>query len=108
MKNNETKRCVIYARGNNQESIDEQLRFCKEFISANGNVYVGEYTDIGVSGSNNDGVQLQKMLCDSRRKKFDMVVAYKLDRLSRDLCNAIFYVYKLSNKGIGFDCVNKQ
>ena len=108
MKNNKTKRCVIYARGNTTESVNEQLKFCKEFISANGNVYVGEYTDIGVSGSNNDGEQLQKMLCDSKQKKFDMVVAYRLDRLSRDLCNAIFYVYKLSNKGICFDYVKKQ
>jgi site-specific DNA recombinase len=84
-------RAVIYARYSSDlqrdASIEDQVRICRERVMQIGGRVLEVYTDAAISGSrlqNRPG--MQKLLDDSRLRprKFDVVVAEALDRLSRD------------------------
>ncbi len=64
-------------------SIGEQTERLKKYCEAHGwNIY-NIYTDAGYSGSNMDRPALKQLLMDAKSGRFQMVVVYKLDRLSR-------------------------
>lgn len=83
------KRVFIYVRVSTQEqakegySIDEQIKRLKKYCEAHDWIIVKIYTDAGFSGGNTDRPALQEMIEDVKARKGDMVVVYKLDRLSR-------------------------
>ncbi|WNO10507.1 recombinase family protein [Teredinibacter sp. KSP-S5-2] len=90
----EIKRCAIYTRKSNSEgldqsytSIDDQLATCRLMIQAKHHMGWQEipeiYSDPGVSGGSLDRPGLQKLLEHIRQRKVDIVVIYKLDRLTR-------------------------
>ncbi len=60
------------------------------------------YVDDGYTGYNMDRPAFQRLLSDARNKKFDMVVVYKQDRLSRNLKELLFFLDELDDLGIGF------
>ena len=86
---------AIYTRKSSAEnldldftSLDAQRTYCQTFIrsrEAEGwTVYPEEYNDAGISGSTLKRPALQRLLADARERKFQVVVAYKYDRLSRN------------------------
>ena len=80
---------VIYARyspGPNQtdQSIEGQLRECKQFAEENNITIVNTYADKKQTGRNDNRVQFQKMLQDSKKKQFDYVIVWKIDRFGRN------------------------
>ncbi len=83
------KRAVIYVRVSTFEqardghSIDEQIRRLKLFCEAMGWTVVMIYNDAGYSGATTERPALQKMIKDIKKGNADVVVVYKLDRLSR-------------------------
>lgn len=60
------------------------------------------YEDDGYSGYITDRPAFQKFLFDARNKKFDLLVVYKQDRLSRKLKNLLELLEELESLGIGF------
>jgi len=79
-------RAAIYARVSTQEqienySIEAQLESLRAYCKSKGWTIYDEYVDPGYSGSNMDRPDLQRMLSDL--DKIDVVLVYKLDRLSR-------------------------
>jgi len=78
--------CYVRVSTENQlenYSIEEQTERLKAYCRAKGwNIYK-IYTDGGYSGGNTDRPALKQMLSDAEARKIDMVVVYKLDRLSR-------------------------
>lgn len=92
------KRCVIYVRKSVEEglemeynSLDAQTDACKAYIQSqqfNGWRFTGKvYSDGGFSGGNMDRPALKEMMRDMRSGEFDIVTVYKIDRLSRSLCD---------------------
>jgi site-specific DNA recombinase len=87
------KKAAIYARvstrdkknGNDEyrQNPETQLIPCREFCQRMGWEYV-EYVD-RMSGSREDRPALKQLIEDTRLKKFDVVVFYKLDRLARSV-----------------------
>jgi site-specific DNA recombinase len=81
-------RVALYARYSsdlqNAASIDDQLRDCRAFVERQGWTVVTEYHDRALSGASLLRPGLQRLLTDSRRDSFDVVVTEALDRLSRD------------------------
>jgi site-specific DNA recombinase len=81
-------RAVIYARYSSdlqrEASIEDQLRICRERASREGWTIVDTYTDIASSGSNSFRKAYKLLHDQSRLRKFDIVLAESLDRLSRD------------------------
>ena len=79
---------VIYARysSNNQreESIDAQVRACREYAQAHGLNIVNVYTDSAKTGTNDQRDAFQQMLADSSKGIFSTVIIHKIDRFSRN------------------------
>ena len=73
-------------------SIDEQLERLRKFCEAHGWTIYNEYVDPGFTGSNIDRPAMLKMLKDIREKKFDTVLVYKLDRLSRSQKDTLYLI----------------
>ena len=81
-------RAVIYARysSDNQSaaSIDDQIRICKERLTAESWTLVQVFRDAAISGASALRPGYQALLEGAREAAFDVVVAEALDRLSRD------------------------
>ena len=101
-------RVVIYARYSSdmqrEESIDAQLRYCKEEIKRNPNmVLVGVYYDEALSAKDNiekrDDFQL--MIKDGMKQdKFDVILVHKFNRFARNTYDSAVYKHKLRDVGI--------
>jgi site-specific DNA recombinase len=73
-------------------SIDEQIERLRKYCEAHGWTIYAEYVDPGFTGSNIDRPGLLKMLKDVREKKLDLVLVYKLDRLSRSQKDTLYLI----------------
>ena len=92
-------RCAIYTRvstdhGLNQEfnSLDAQYDAASAYIKsqahASWTLIPSRYDDGGYSGGSTDRPDLQRLLDDIRARKIDVIVVYKVDRLTRSLAAA--------------------
>ena len=98
------KTAKIYARysSNNQteQSIEGQIRVCREFAQRNGIIIVGTYIDRATTGTNDNREAFQQMLKDSDKKSFDYVLVYKLDRFSRNKYEMAIHRKHLKDNGV--------
>lgn len=82
------KKAVIYARYSSErqteQSIEGQLRVCREFSEREGYVIIDTYIDRATTGTNDQRAAFQKMMKDSAKGGFSFVIVYKLDRFSRN------------------------
>ena len=101
---NQTKTCVIYARYSSdrqtEQSIEGQLRDCREYAQRNDIAIVGTYIDRAMTGTNDNREQFQKMLKDSDKKAWDYVLCYKLDRFSRNKYEMAIHRKHLKDNGV--------
>ena len=81
-------KAVIYARYSSdrqtEQSIEGQLRVCKEYAQRNNLAIIDTYIDRAMTGTNDNRAAFQQMLLDSNFQKWDVVLVYKLDRFSRN------------------------
>lgn len=79
---------VIYARyssdSQREESIEGQLRECREYAERNNMTIVGTYIDRALSAKTADRPEFQRMIKDSSKELFEIVLVWKLNRFSRD------------------------
>ena len=79
---------VIYARyssdSQREESIEGQLRECREYAERNNMTIVGTYIDRALSAKTADRPVFQRMIKDSSKELFEIVLVWKLNRFSRD------------------------
>jgi DNA invertase Pin-like site-specific DNA recombinase len=96
------KKAAIYARVSTLDQEPEnQLQELRRYISARGWTAV-EYVDRGVSGSKDRRPALDTLLTDAKRRRFDVVVCWRLDRLGRSLKHLIALLDDLQTLGIAF------
>ncbi len=78
---------VIYARyssdNQREESIEGQLRECKEYADRYGLTVIGTYIDRAFSAKTDDRPEFQRMIKDSAKHLFEVVLVWKLDRFAR-------------------------
>ena len=93
-----TNKVAIYVRVSTTSqleegySIDEQKAKLTSYCDIKDwNIYE-IYTDGGFSGSNTERPALEQLIRDAERKKFDTVLVYKLDRLSRSQKDTLFLI----------------
>ena len=95
---------VIYARysshGQQDQSIDGQLRECKAFAEREGYVIVGEYIDRALSAKTDDRPDFQRMIRDSAKGQFNAVIVWKLDRFARNRFDSAHYKRLLKKNGV--------
>jgi DNA invertase Pin-like site-specific DNA recombinase len=95
-------RAAIYARVSTlDQTADNQLLELRRYIEARGWTAV-EYVDRGVSGAKDRRPALDEMVADAKRRKFDAVVAWRLDRLGRNLRHLVTLIEELQTLGIAF------
>ena len=95
---------VIYARyssyGQQEQSIEGQIRDCRAYCEREGFKVVGEYIDRAISGRTDDRPDFQRMIEDASRKKFQMVIVWKLDRFARNRYDSAVYKARLKKHGV--------
>lgn len=98
------KTAVIYARyssdAQTEQSIEGQVRVCKQFAEKNELLVVDSYIDRATTGTNDNRAAFQKMLKDSKRKQWSTVIVYKLDRFARNKYESVVNRKKLSDNGV--------
>jgi DNA invertase Pin-like site-specific DNA recombinase len=93
----------IYARVSTaDQTCDNQLLELRRYVDARGWTIYREYSDHGVSGSKDRRPALDQLLADARRRQFDALVCWRLDRLGRNLRHLILLLDELQAVGIGF------
>ena len=90
---------VIYARYSSdrqrEESIEGQLRECTDYAMKNNMTLLGTYVDRALSARTADRPDFQRMIADSAKGLFDVVLVWKLDRFSRDRYDSAHYKHVL-------------
>ena len=118
-RRNGTVRCAIYTRKSSEEGLEQefnslqaQREACEAFITSQrheGWVCLPKgYDDGGFSGATMDRPALQQLLADITAGRVDIVVVYKIDRLTRSLTDFAKIVEILDAKGASFVSVTQQ
>jgi DNA invertase Pin-like site-specific DNA recombinase len=114
-----TVRCAIYTRvstdhGLDQEfnSLDAQYEAASAYIKSQAHAswtqLRSRYDDGGYSGGSTDRPDLQRLLEDIRARKIDVIVVYKVDRLTRSLADFAKLVELFDAHGVSFVSVTQQ
>ena len=112
-------RCAIYTRKSSEEgleqafnSLDAQREACAAFVLSQKHegwvVLPALYDDGGFSGGTMDRPALQRLLSDIREGKVDVVVVYKIDRLTRSLFDFAKIVEAFDARGVSFVSITQQ
>ena len=95
---------VIYARYSshmqNDASIEQQIAECRIYAADHNLRIIGTYEDRALSGRSDKRPEFQKMMRAAESKKFQVVLSYKSNRISRNMLHALAYEDKLSRFGI--------
>lgn len=95
---------VIYARyssdNQREESIEGQLRECKEYAERNDITILGTYIDRALSAKTANRPEFQHMIKDSAKGLFDVVLVWKLDRFARNRYDSARYKNLLKKNGV--------
>ncbi len=95
---------VVYARyssdNQREESIDGQIRECKAFAERNGITIINMYIDRAISAKTDNRPQFQKMIKDSAKQKFDVILVWKLDRFARNRFDSAHYKNVLKKNNV--------
>ena len=98
------KRVVIYARfsshSQTEQSIEGQLRECYEYAKRQDLLVVAEYIDRALTGTTDKRPEFLRMIDDSKKKTFDYVLVYQLDRFARNRYDSANYKAKLKKNGV--------
>ncbi|RLP23987.1 recombinase family protein [Mesorhizobium sp. YM1C-6-2] len=112
-------RCAVYTRKSTEEgldqefnSLDAQREACVAFISSQGGMgwrpVTDHYDDGGISGGTMERPALKRLLQDIRDRKVDVVVVYKIDRLTRSLMDFSKIVEVFDANDVSFVSVTQQ
>ncbi len=98
------KNAVIYARfsshSQNEQSIEGQLAECYAFAQRSDLRIVHEYIDRALTGTTDKRPDFLQMIEDSKRKGFQYVIVYQLDRFARNRYDSATYKAKLKKNGV--------
>jgi len=98
-------RVAIYARvstAHSGQSPEMQIRELGEYCQSRGWTIAGEYVDVGISGTNEKRPELDRLLADAHRRRFDTILVWKLDRFGRSLRHLVNTLAELEARGIAF------
>ncbi len=104
------KRAAIYARvsTNNGQSPEMQLVELRDHCDRRGWQSAGQYVDIGISGAKEKRTQLDRLMADAHRRKFDAVVVWKFDRFARSVSHLLRALETFKALGIEFVSLSEQ
>ena len=98
-------RTAIYARvstTNHGQDASLQTSEMQQFVEARGWQLADEYVDQGVSGAKDSRPELNRLMADAKRRRFDVVLVWKLDRFGRSLRHLVNALAEFESLGIAF------
>jgi len=98
-------RAAIYARvstSNNAQDPSMQTRELREYCERRGWQIVGEYVDLGISGAKERRPELDRLMAEGHRRRFDAVVVWKFDRFARSVSHLLRALENFQALGIEF------
>ncbi len=112
-------RCAIYTRVSTEHGLDQEFNsldaqydaasaYIKSQAHAGWTMIRSRYDDGGYSGGSTDRPDLQRLLEDIRARKIDVIVVYKVDRLTRSLADFAKLVELFDAHGVSFVSVTQQ
>jgi site-specific DNA recombinase len=112
-------RCAIYTRVSTDQGLDQEFNsldaqhdassaYIKSQAHAGWTRVNSRYDDGGYSGGSTDRPNLQRLLDDIRARKIDVIVVYKVDRLTRSLADFAKLVELFDAHGVSFVSVTQQ
>jgi len=106
-----TVRVALYSRVSTRDKgqdAENQLVQLREFAAKQGWTIVAEYVD-HASGSKSDREAFQQMFADGAKRKFDVLLFWSLDRLSREgVLETLQHLNRLTSYGIGYRSYTEQ
>src|SRR3989442_8529591 len=101
---------AIYARVSttNGQDPELQLRELREYCPRRGWEVAGEYVDVGISGAREQRQQLNRLIADAHRRRFDAVVVWKFDRFARSVSHLLRALETFRSLGIEFVSLSEQ
>src|SRR2546425_9980933 len=101
---------AIYARVSttNGQDPELQLRELREYCQRRGWEVAGEYVDVGISGAREQRQQLNRLMADAHRRRFDAVVVWKFDRFARSVSHLLRALETFKALGIEFVSFSEQ
>ena len=112
-------RCAIYTRVSTEHGLDQEFNsldaqydaasaYIKSQAHAGWTLIRSRYDDGGYSGGSTDRPNLQRLLDDIRSRRIDVIVVYKVDRLTRSLADFAKLVELFDEHGVSFVSVTQQ
>ena len=103
------KRAAVYARysshSQTDQSIEGQLAAARKYAETKGYEIVAEYCDRAKTGTNDNRAEFQRMLRDSDKHIWDVLIAWKIDRIGRNREELAFNKYRLRKNGVSVEYV---
>jgi len=105
------KRVAVYARISTTSSGRDpamQVRELREYCKNRGWKICGEYVDRGISGAKDSRPELNRLMADGHRRRFDAVAVWKFDRFARSVSHLLRSLETFSSLGIEFISLSEQ
>src|SRR5437879_7125178 len=113
------KRCAVYTRKSSEEGLEQefnslhaQREACEAYIRSQRHegwsLVTTAYDDGGISGATMERPALQRLLTDIRSGRIDVVVTYKVDRLTRSLADFARLIETFDKHAVSFISVTQQ
>src|SRR6267143_4855673 len=100
-----TTRVAIYARvstTNHGQDVSLQTRELEQFAQARGWQTVDAYIDAGVSGAKDSRPELNRLMADAHKRRFDVVAVWRFDRFARSVSHLLRALETFNALGIAF------
>ena len=119
MEQSKLQRCAIYTRKSSEEGLEQefnslhaQREACEAFIKSQAGegwrLIKTDYDDGGLSGATMERPALQRLMADLKQGLINVVVVYKVDRLTRSLADFVKMVEAFDAHGVSFVSVTQQ
>ncbi|MGB8799433.1 MAG: recombinase family protein [Candidatus Acidiferrales bacterium] len=103
-------RVALYARVSTflGQDPEMQLRELREYCQRRGWAIAGEFVDIGISGAKEKRPELDRLIAEAHRRRFDSVVVWKFDRFARSVSHLLRALETFKALGIEFVSLSEQ
>ena len=106
-----SQRVALYARissRNGGQDPETQLIALREYAGHRGMTVTDEYVDVGISGAKDRRPELDRMMKDARRRRFDVVLVARFDRFARSTKHLVLALEEFNALGIDFVSLNES
>lgn len=104
-------RAAIYARvstSNHGQDVGMQTRELRQFCEARGWTVTAEYVDEGISGAKDSRPELNRLIADAHKRRFDAVIVWRFDRFARSVSHLLRALETFNSLGIAFVSLSEQ